>query len=69
MLESPLIDELVMERYGDVIAEKTRKAHEEGGGASTRVSFESQITRLPPMPASLDTRIALFYDRGGLPGW
>jgi flagellar biosynthesis/type III secretory pathway protein FliH len=28
MLESPLIDDLVMEKYGDVIAEKTREAHE-----------------------------------------
>jgi hypothetical protein len=41
MLESPLIDELVLEKYGDVIAEKTREAHEAGREAAREAAQEA----------------------------
>ena len=35
MLESPLIDELVMEKYGDLLIEKTREAAREAAREAT----------------------------------
>jgi hypothetical protein len=46
MLESPLIDELVMEKYGDVIAEKTREAQEAGREAAREAAHRNIITFL-----------------------
>ena len=36
MLESPLIDELVMEKYGELLTEKTREAAREAAREATR---------------------------------
>ena len=36
MLESPLIDELVMEKYGELLTEKTRVAAREAAHKATR---------------------------------
>ncbi len=70
MLESPLIDELVMEKYGDLIAKKTREAHEAGRLAAREAARESIVTvleaRFGDLPLDLLERIAAVVDEKDL---
>ena len=78
MLESPLIDELVMEKYGDVIAEKTREAHEaareaarEAAHAAARETARENIVavleaRFGDLPSDLQQQIAAVVDEKDL---
>ena len=45
MLESPLIDELVMEKYGDLLTEKTREAAREAARETACETAHRDISR------------------------
>ncbi|NLF72385.1 MAG: hypothetical protein GX575_25395 [Candidatus Anammoximicrobium sp.] len=47
MLESPLIDELVMEKYGDLLTEKTRQAACETAQRAIRTVLETRFGEVP----------------------
>jgi hypothetical protein len=70
MLESPLIDDLVMEKYGDVIAEKTREAREAAQEAAQQAARESIVAvleaRFGDLPPDLLKQIAAVVDQKDL---
>ena len=73
MLESPLIDELVMEKYGELLTEKTREAAREATRETAcKTAHQNIVTvleaRFGDVPRDLAEKIESFVDEKQLKG-
>jgi hypothetical protein len=62
MLESPLINELVMEKYGELLTEKTREAAREAAPRSRRGSQATSVSSFGPLKNEKIEDLGWFLD-------